>query len=113
MGRSILLIKIFEWHGVGQEAIAFTNNEVGNIVGTDRVIVYLYRSIKVHLYAIRDDEVLTCGIHSTFPQLTPDQLCLSALILYIATKEKKSCKQTLTAKECTVTHMIKLASYSS
>ena len=85
-----MLIKIFEWHGVGQKAMAFTNKEVGNIVGTDRVIVYLYRSTKVHLYAIRGDKVLsTCGIHSTFLQLTPDRLYLSALILYFATKEKE------------------------
>ena len=52
MVRSMLLIKIFEWHGVGQE-------------------------------------VLTCGMHSTFLQLTSDRLCLSALILYVATKEKE------------------------
>ena len=47
----MLLIKIFEWHGVGQEVIAYANNEVGNIAGTDRVSVYLYRNAKVHLYA--------------------------------------------------------------
>ena len=85
----MLLIKIFEWHGVGQEAIAYTNNEVGNIAGTDRVSVHLYKSAKVHLYAIREMmKVLTCGIHSTFLQLTSVQLCLSALILYIATKKE-------------------------
>ena len=50
----MLLIKIFEWHGVGQEAIAYTNNEVGNIAGTDSVSVYLYSSTKVYLYAIRE-----------------------------------------------------------
>ena len=54
MIRSVLLIEIFEWQGVGQEAIAYANNEVGNITGTDRVSVYLYRITKVHLYAIRD-----------------------------------------------------------
>ena len=54
MIRSILLIKIFEWHGVGQEAIACANNEVGNIAGTDSVSVYLYSSTKVYLYAIRE-----------------------------------------------------------
>ena len=42
----MLLIKIFELHGVGQEAIAYTNNEVGNIAGTDRLSFYLYRSAK-------------------------------------------------------------------
>ena len=57
----MLLIKIFEWHGVGQEAIAYANNEVGNITGTERVSVYLYRSTKVQLYAIREMmKVLTC-----------------------------------------------------
>ena len=56
----MLLIKIFEWHGVSQEAIAYANNEVGNITGTDRVSVYLY-STKVHLYAVREMmKVSTC-----------------------------------------------------
>ena len=77
---------------VGQEAIAYANNEVGNITGTDRVSVYLYRSNKAHLYAIREMmKVLTCSIHSTFLQLTltiSDQLCLATLILYIATKKE-------------------------
>ena len=88
----MLLIKIFEWHGVGQEAIAYAKNEVGNIAGTDRVSVYLYRSTKVRLYAISEMmKVLTCGKHSTFLQLTLmilDWLCLSTLILYIATKKE-------------------------
>ena len=51
----MLLIKIFEWHGIGQEAITYMNNEVSNNVGIDRIIVYLYRRTKVHLYVIRDD----------------------------------------------------------
>ena len=65
----MLLIKIFEWLNGGQEAIAYTKNEVGNIARTDRLSVYLYRSAEVHLYAIREMmKVLTCGIHSTFLQ---------------------------------------------
>ena len=27
---------MFEWHSGGQEAIAYTNNEVNNIIGTDK-----------------------------------------------------------------------------
>ena len=85
----MLLIKIFEWHGVGQEAIIYTNNEVSNIARADRLSVYLHRSAKVQLCVIREMmKVLTCGIHSTFLQLTSDRLCLSALTLYIATKKE-------------------------
>ena len=80
----MLLIKIFEWHGVGQEAITYANNEVGrNRQGT---------SLPAHLYAIREMiKVLTFRMHSTFFQLIlmiSDQLCLSTLILYIATKKE-------------------------
>ena len=86
-----MLIKIFEWHGVGQAAIAYANNEVGNIIGTDRVSVYLYESTKVHLDAIRGMmKALACRIYSTFLHLTlmiSDQLCLATLILHIATKK--------------------------
>ena len=58
----MLLIKIFEWHGVGQEAIVYTNNEVGNIAKADRLSVYLHRSAKVQLHAIREImKVLTFG----------------------------------------------------
>ena len=32
----MLLIKIFEWHAGGQEAITYANNEAGNTAGTDR-----------------------------------------------------------------------------
>ena len=79
----MLLIKIFEWHGVGQEAITYANNGVGrNRQGI---------SLPVYLYAIREMmKVLTCRMHSTFLQLTltiSDQLCLSTLILYIAKKK--------------------------
>ena len=51
----MLLIKIFEWHGGGQEAIVYANNEVGNIAGTDRhqhtcievlKCIYIYKKIK-------------------------------------------------------------------
>ena len=56
----MLLIKIFEWHGVGRGAVAYADNEVGNITGTDKVSVYLY-STKVHLSAVREMmKVLTC-----------------------------------------------------
>ena len=62
------------------------------LAGTDRASVYLYRITKVHLYAIIEMmKLLTCRMHSTFLQLTlmiSDQLCLSTLILYIATKRK-------------------------
>ena len=79
----MLLIKIFEWHGVGQEAITYASNGVGR--NRQRI------SLPVHLYAIREMmKVLTCRMHSTFLQLTlmiSDQLCLSTLILYIAKKE--------------------------
>ena len=85
----MLLIKTFEWHGDSQEAIFYTNNEVGNIARANRLSVYLHRSAKVQLYAIREMmKVLTCGMHSTFLQLTSDRLCFSALTLYIATKKE-------------------------
>ena len=85
----MLLIKIFEWHGVSQEAIVYTNSEAGNTARADRLSVYLHRSAKVQLYAIRKMmKVLICGIHSTFLQLTSDRLCLSALTLYIATTKE-------------------------
>ena len=45
----MLLIKIFEWNCGVQEAIAYANNEVGNIAGTDRyqptcieILKYIY-----------------------------------------------------------------------
>ena len=45
----MLLIKIFERHGGGQEAIVCANNEVGSIAGTDR---YQFTCIEVlkHIY---------------------------------------------------------------
>ena len=72
-----------------------TQHDVGNIENSyfQRILLHytskMPENTKVHLYAIREMmKVLTCGIHSTFLQLTSDQLFLSALILYIATKKE-------------------------
>ena len=86
----MLLIKIFEWHGVGQEAIAHTNNEVGNIVGTDRVIVYLYRSTKVHLCAIRDDASINLWNTFNLPSINFRSAVLICINIIYCYKRKGS-----------------------
>ena len=84
----MLLIKIFEWHSVGQEAITYANNEVGrNRQGTSLLTCAFICNQRIREMI----NVLTCRMHSTFLHLTlmiSDQLCLSILTLYIATKKE-------------------------
>ena len=78
----MLLIKIFEWYGSGQEAIACTNNVVCNIAGTDRYQPTYIEVLKCIYNAIREImKVLTCGIQPTFPQL----ISIISALVYIAT----------------------------
>ena len=52
--------QIFEWHSGGQEAIAYTGNEINNITGTDK---HLYECI----YNQTDDESFNLCDASNLP----------------------------------------------
>ena len=61
------LTKIFEWLNGCQEATAYTNNEVGQHCRNRQVInLHVYRSAKVHLYAIREMMKVCINLCNTF-----------------------------------------------
>ena len=83
----MLLIKIFEWHGVGLEAIVYTNNEVEE---QDRLSVYLHRSAKSTVMCNqRDDESINWWniFNLSSVNFRPAVLICINIILYCYKKE--------------------------
>ena len=77
----MLSIKIFEWHGVGQEAIAYANNEVGR--NRQDISLPVQKSTKVHLYVNqRDDKSINLQNTSTFPLVNLNDIRLAVFIYF-------------------------------